>query len=124
MPFNHRDYGSRGGNLAVVLRCPNLVTDDHLVYFDYNKQTRNWVIRDFIAGKRLDNFEPQHSTLTVEQIEADANYSEYPPWLNVENHPADWQSYLTHRTTALRQMNGPLRGIQQPNPASGNRQPL
>jgi len=124
MPLNSENYGSRGGNLAIVLRCPNIVADDHLVYFDHNRQTRNWVIRDFIAGKRLDNFQPQHSNLTIEQIEADATHSETPPWLSVENHPADWQMYLTHRTTALRRLNGPLRAFQQPNPASGTWQPL
>src|SRR5581483_9755540 len=124
MPFNSEDYGSRGGNLAVVLRCPNIVADDHLVYFDYNRQTRNWVIRDFITEKRLDNFQPQHSNLTVEQIEADATYSEPPPWLSVEHNQGDWQTYLTHRTTAIRRLNGSLHGIQQPNSESGNWQPL
>jgi hypothetical protein len=124
MPCDQEHYGSRGGNLAIVLRCPNIVADDRLVYFDYNKQTLNWVIRDFIAGKRLDNFQSHHSTLTIRQIEADAIYSEYPPWLNVETNPEDWKNYLTHRTTALRKLNMSLHGFRQPNSASGNWQPL
>ena len=67
------------------------------MYFDYSKDTDHWVIRDLIAGQRLDNF---HSGLNRQQIEADAVHDEFPPWLNVEEHPADWALYLRHRTSA------------------------
>jgi hypothetical protein len=123
MPVNPDNYGSRGGNLAIVLRCPNIVADDRLVYFDYNKKSRHWVIRDLITGKRLDNFQG-HSQLTVQQIEADATYDEFPIWLNVEEHTAEWQTYLRLRTTAVHRLNNPLRGNKAPNSVSGAWQDL
>ena len=118
--MNPANYGSRGGNLAIVLLCPNIVAKDRLVYFDYNK-AEHWVIRDLIASQRLDNY---HSQLTVAQIVADATYDEAPPWRNVEEHPAEWRSYLELRTTAVRKLNGPLSATKPPNPASGNWQPI
>lgn len=119
MAINPQNYGSRGGNLAIILLCPNIVADDHLVYFDYNKKSGNWVIRDFITRKRLDNFD-RRVPLTVAQIEADATWCEHPAWLNVEHYPVEWQAYLKHRTTSVRQLHGPLQTVKQPNPASGN----
>jgi hypothetical protein len=122
MSVQHKDnFGPRGGHLAIVLRCPRIVADDHLVYFDFNKLSKHWVIRDFIAKQRLDN---DHSHLTAQQILDDANYSEAPPWLNVERYPAEWRSYLEHRTTAVRRMTGSLGGTKPPNSASGTWQPL
>jgi hypothetical protein len=120
MPINPANYGSRGGNLAIVLLCPNIVAGDHLVYFDYNK-TEHWVIRDLIAGQRLDNY---HSQVTVAQIIADATHDEAPPWLNVEENPAEWRLYLELRTTALRKLNRSLAATERPNPASGDWQPI
>lgn len=62
-----------GGNYGIVVRLPQIVADDRLVYFDHNKTRGSWVIRDFVGGRRLDN---DHSTCTVPQIEADATYDE------------------------------------------------
>jgi len=122
MSVNPNNYNHRGGgNFGIVLRCPNVVANDHLVYFDHNKDRGSWVIRDFIAGQRLDN---SHSPLTVAQIEADATYDEFPVWCNVEVNPAEWQAYLTLRTTAVLRLSGPLRSTSIPNPGSGNWQPL
>ena len=122
MPVDPASYDHRGGgNYGVVIRCPNVVADDHLVYFDHNRDRGSWVIRDFIAGQRLDD---NHSVLTVAQIEADATYDEFPVWCNVEERPADWQTYLTLRTTAVLRLGGPLRSTSRPNPGSGNWQPL
>jgi|SRR5271165_5859695 len=120
MPVNQNNFGSRGGNRAIVLRCPQIVADDRLVYFDYNK-SEHWVIRDLIAGQRLDNY---HSQLTVAQIVADATHDESPPWYNVEEHPAEWRSYLELRTTAVRRLSGPLGTTKVPNRASGDWQPI
>lgn len=76
MPINPNSYSRRGNNnLGAVVRCPNLVAD-RLVYFDHDSVTGAWVIRDFISGLKLDNHK---SSLTVAQIEADADYDEYPP---------------------------------------------
>ncbi len=121
MPVNNDNFGSRGGNLAIVLRCPKIVADDRLVYFDYNKKSLHWVIRDFIAGQRLDN---EHSALTVTEILADADYDEAAPWLNVEERPDQWRSYLTLRTTAVRKLNGSLGTTKSPNSISGSWQPI
>ncbi len=65
-----------------------------------------------------------HSALTVAQIEADATYDEFPVWCNIEEKPADWQTYLTLRTTAVLRLSSPLHSTSAPNPGSGNWQPL
>ena len=57
-------------NLGIVVRCPTLV-GNRLVYFDYNHVGQGWVIRDFITGWKLDN---EHSSLSVDNIEADVDY--------------------------------------------------
>lgn len=118
MPVDVSNYNHRGGgNYGIVLRCPNIVANDHLVYFDFNKNRGSWVIRDFIAGLRLDD---NHSKLSVAEIVADANYDEFPAWCSVEENPADWKTYLTLRTTAALRFNGPLRSVSTPNVISGN----
>src|ERR1035437_8825087 len=118
MAIHPNNYDHRGGgNYGVVLRLPQVVADDHLVYFDYNKNRGSWVIRDFINGRRLDD---DHSALTVAQIEADATYDEFPVWCNAEENPADWRLYLTLRTTGVLRLRGPLNSALSPNPHSGN----
>lgn len=122
MPVNQNNYNHRGGgNFGIVLRCPNVVANDHLVYFDHNRDRGSWVIRDFIAGERLDN---DHSGLSVIDIEADATYDEFPAWCNVEVDPASWLQYLTLRSTAVLRLKGPLRHTSVPNRTSGGWQPL
>jgi hypothetical protein len=122
MPVNTNNYDHRGGgNYGVVVRLPQIVADDRLVYFDHNKKRGSWVIRDFIVGRRLDN---DHSSLTVPQIEADATYDEFPIWCNVEVSPADWKTYLDIRTTAVFRLSTPLLSTSAPNSGSGNWQPL
>jgi hypothetical protein len=117
MPLNRGNYNHRGGgNYGIVLRCPHIVANDRLIYFDHNRDRGSWVIRDFIAGQWLDD---QHSTLTVPEIEADADYDEFPAWCNAEEQPLDWRVYLTLRTTAVMRLNGPVRSAMAPNPQSG-----
>ena len=119
---NPKNYDHRGGgNYGIVLLCPSLVVNDHLVYFDYNKGRGSWVIRDFVAGWRLDS---SPLGLAVAQIEADATYDEFPVWCNVEENPSEWRTYLKLRTTAVLRLGGPLRSASVPNPGSGNWQPL
>jgi hypothetical protein len=122
MALNQGNYNHRGGgNYGIVLLCPNLVAKDRLVYFDHNKSRTSWVIRDFVAGQRLDN---AHSPLTVDQIEKDATYDEFPVWCNVETNPDEWRVYLKVRTTAVLQLSGPLGPTSAPNLQSGIWQPL
>lgn len=121
MAVDRGNYGSRGGNLAIVLCCPNIVASDRLVYFDYNKKSKHWVIRDFISGQRLDN---GHSALKYADIEADATYNECPIWCNVEEDVDAWRSYLALRTTAVFKLNRPLNSKRPPNPGSGDWQPI
>jgi len=122
MPVNQNSYNHRGGgNYGIVLLLPQLVADDHLVYFDYNKVRGSWVIRDFIAGQRLDD---NHSPLAVTQIEAGATYDEFPVWCNAETNPEDWRLYLTLRTTAVFRLGSPMRLPVAVNPQSGLWQPL
>ncbi len=122
MPVNPSNYDHRGGgNYGIVLRWPNVVANDHLVYRYHNRDRGTWVIRNLVVGQRLDN---SHSALTVAQIEADATYDEFPVWCNVEVNPAEWRAYLTLRTTAVLRLSGPLRSTSGPNPGSGNWQPL
>jgi hypothetical protein len=105
------------------LLCPNIVANDHLVYFDYNARSRNWVIRDFIAGHQLDNLN-HHSALTIEQIEADATHAEFPAWLRVVDNSAEWRTYLVLRTTAVLDSHRSLGATKSPNPGSGRWHPL
>jgi hypothetical protein len=100
MPVDPNNYDHRGkSNWSIVLCCPRLVAPNRLVYFDYSKNSGNWVIRDLIAGQRLDNFHaPQ---VTRQQIEADAEHDEFPPWLDVEDNPSNWEIYLRLRTSAV-----------------------
>ena len=120
MAIDSKNYDHRGGgNYGIVLRLPQIVSDDRLVYFDYNKKRTSWVIRDFIAGQKLDD---DHSALTVAQIEADATYDEFPSWCNAERHPVDWRLYLTNRTTAVfRTRNPPDRIAGPPDVGPGRR---
>jgi hypothetical protein len=62
-------------------------------------------------------------TSAVGQIEASATYDEFPPWLNVETEPADWRTYLTHRTTAVLRRTSTSTPLP-PNPQSGSWQPI
>lgn len=119
MPVNQTNYDHRGGgNYGIVVRCSNIV-GNRLVYFDHNAQRHSWVIRDFMTGQQLSNNE---STLTVSQIEADADFDEFPPWSNVEN-LAEWTAYMSLRTTAVFQLRtSPETSL--PNPDSGNWQNL
>ena len=122
MAVNSNNYDHRGGgNYGIVLRLPKIVSAGCLVYFDYNKKRKSWVIRDFIAGRKLDD---THSVLAVTQIEADATYDEFPIWRNAERYPLDWRVYLTNRTTAVFRLRKALRSAAVPNPQSGNWQPL
>jgi hypothetical protein len=115
MAVDPRNYSHRGGgNYGIVLRCPTVVANDRLVYFDHNRDRGTWVIR-------LDN---AHSPLTVAQVEADATHDEFPVWCNVETNPVDWRAYLTLRTTAVFRLSGPLGPTTAPNPDSGIWQPL
>lgn len=121
MPINLDNYNHRGGgNYSVVLQCPDVVGNEHLVYFDHNRDRGSWVLRDLIAGYRLDD---NGSSLTVAQIETAATYNEFPPWLNVEINPVDWRTYLTIRTTAVLKRTSDSTPAP-PNPNSGSWQPL
>jgi hypothetical protein len=122
MPVNPNNYDHRGGgNYGIVVRLPQIVADDRLVYFDHNRNRASWVIRDFIAGQRLDD---SHSACTVPQIEADATHDEFPIWCNVEINPTDWRTYLALRTTAVLRLSGPLCSTIAANPRSGSWRPL
>lgn len=122
MPVNPANYNHRGGgNYGVVLLLPNIVAPDRLVYFDYNRDRRTWVLRDFIGGRRLDN---SHSPLDVVQIEADATHNEFPAWCNVEMNSTDWRMYLSLRTTAVLRLSGPVGAVRTANSTSGTWLPI
>jgi hypothetical protein len=116
MPVDQNNYDNRGGdNLGIVVRCLNIV-GNRLVYFDHNRWSGGWVIRDFLLGLRLDN---QHSVLAVQEIEADADYDEFPPWLNVGHEAREWHDYLKTRTNAVLKLRNDPISKSPPNPASG-----
>ena len=120
MPVDANDYRTRGGNLAIVLCCPTIVSPARLVYFDHNP-AGSWVIRDFLGGVKLSN---ETSALTVADIELDANHSEPPPWCNVETAPQDWRLYLELRTTVLTEQRNRNIDVRHPNRQSGRWEPL
>jgi hypothetical protein len=120
MPVHAGNYDHRGDlNYGIVVRCPNVV-GDRLVYFDYNRRTNAWRIRDFIVGLILSN---STSPLSVAQIEADADHDEFPPWWNADRDPMSWGTYLRLRTTAVCHLRG-APPTASPNPASGTWQPI
>jgi hypothetical protein len=120
MPVNVANYDPRGkNNQGIVVRCPNLV-GPHLVYFDHDTVTGSWTIRDFISSVWLDN---HHSTLTVTQIENDADHDEFPPWCNAQTNSLAWELYLRYRTTAAFRTHA-VPPPTPPNAASGTWQPL
>ena len=97
MIIQQSDYNHRGGgNYGVIVRCPNIV-GDRLVYYDHNRDSGSWVIRDFISGHYLSNHD---SLLTVVEIEQDADYVEIPPFYNKDNE-RDWAGYLRLRTMSV-----------------------
>lgn len=113
--INRRNYNDRGNsNLGIVVRLQTLV-GDRLVYFDYNRKTKGWVIRDFIGEWKLEN---EHSKLSIGDIEADADMDEFPPWLNVE-HEKEWRDYLRHRTNAVMSLRTHPISMEDPDPAAG-----
>ena len=112
---NHYDHRG-GGNYGVVLCVPRVVADERLVYFDHNKNRGSWVIRDFVAGQKLDD---NHSALTGAQIEADALYDEFQFGATRRRIRLTGESYLNLRTTAVFRLRGPLRSPIGPNPQSG-----
>jgi hypothetical protein len=119
VPADPADYRTRGGNIAIVLCCPTIVSPARLVYFDHNP-AGSWVIRDCLAGFKLSS---ETSPLTVAQVEHDAIYSEPPPWCNVETAPGDWRLYLELRTTVYTEPRNRSVDVQYPNQA-GQWQPL
>ena len=99
-----------------VLCLPRVVADERLVYFDHKKNRGSWVIRDFVAGQKLDD---NHSALTGAQIEADALYDEFQFGATRRRIRLTGESYLNLRTTAVFRLRGPLRSPIGPNPQSG-----
>jgi hypothetical protein len=103
---NKSNWDHRGeSNYGIVVRCPSLV-GNRLVYLDHNQKTDGWVIRDFLAGRKLNKV---NSLLSIQDIEKDVDYDEFPPWLSVTDDAAKWQNYLKVRTYAvLRPHNDPF----------------
>jgi len=120
MPVNPADYRTRGGNVAIVLCCPTIVSPARLVYFDHNP-AGSWVIRDFLAGFKLSN---ETSPLTFALVEQDAIYSEPPPWCNVITAPRDWRLYLELRTTFYTEQRNRNVDVQHPSSQFDQWQPL
>ena len=120
MPANPDHYRTRGGNLAIVLCCPTIVSPARLVYFDHNPEEAG-VIRDFIIARRLDN---ETSDLTLADIEQAAIHSEPPPWCSVVESPQDWRLYLELRTTVYTEQRDRRMNLLQPNGEPDRWRPL
>jgi hypothetical protein len=88
------------------------------VYFDYNRETQGWVIRDFILGEKL---EKENSQWTIQEIEKDGDLEEIPPWLNVDREAAEWRAYLTARTRAVLRLHDTPISTDRPNQSAGNK---
>ncbi len=106
MLVNKSNWDHRGeNNYGIIVRCPTVV-GNRLVYLDHNRKTDGWVIRDFITERKLDK---ENSRLSIQDIEKDVDYDEFPPWLSVTDDAAKWQNYLKVRTSAvLRRHNDPF----------------
>lgn len=97
MPNDYRTYGI---NQVTVALIPSICNERLVVYSANSTNTTGWAIRDFITNLMLDD---EHSGRIRTSIETEiaANYSEYPPFYNVESrHAALWEIYLVLRTIA------------------------
>lgn len=98
MPIQYRTYGINNVTVALI---PSACNERLVVYSANITNTTGWAIRDFITNRMLDN---EHSARTRTSIETEiaGNYSEYPPFYNVDDpgHAARWEVYLVLRTIA------------------------
>jgi hypothetical protein len=102
MPLNPQHYRHHGsGNMVIIVRVPN-IAGDHLVHLCQAGQ-QSWVIRDYVSDERLFRSPPPNrsvSTMSLADIESDADYSEPPAYYPETQHP-DWESYLRLRTMVV-----------------------
>jgi len=91
------------------------------VYSANNNNATGWALRDFMTNRILDN---EHSDRMRKSIETEiiANYSEYPPFYNVEDagHAVRWELYLVLRTIARHQRHDAAYDMAPPVAAPGD----
>lgn len=111
------EYRNYGGNRASVVLLPALC-GQRFVFLSVNNNTGGWAVRDFITNRLLVN---ERSEQSWQNIEHEVQYSEYPPFYNVDDHShfAHWELYLILRTIAHYQRNDQQYDIVPPNPAFG-----
>jgi hypothetical protein len=119
MPIRESSYGHRGKSIyGAIVRLSSIVGDDRLVYFTHNRQTGEWVIRDYVSGYCLRD---EDSALLVADIENDADCDEKPPHYNRDNEK-DWPGYI--RLLSMVRFNLKSLPPATPNPESGLWTPL
>jgi len=124
-PIHYRHHG--GGNHVIIVRCPN-IAGDHLVHLS-QADAGSWVLRDFILNETLYRSPPPNSsvsTMSLADIEADADFSE-PPAYHAETNRDEWQAYLRLRTMVVFSLRHPPNSATVARPAiiaGNNWQPL
>ena len=83
--------------------------------------TTGWAIRDFITNRLLDDEHSSRTRISIE-TEINANYSEYPPFYNVEDpgHAERWELYLILRTIAHHRRHNSTFNMMAPVAAAGD----
>jgi hypothetical protein len=98
MPIDYRRYGINDVAVALI---PSICHERLVVFSANTTNTTGWAIRDFVTNRMLDNEHSGRARVDLE-TEIDRNYSEYPPFYNVEalGHAERWELYLILRTIA------------------------
>ncbi len=97
-------FRRRGENATSVALIPS-ICHQRLVVYSRNDNDGGWAIRDFITNKILENENSGRVRADIE-AEIDRNYSEFPPFYNVDDvtHAARWEVYLALRTLAHQEL--------------------
>ncbi len=99
MPVDDRHYDKRQASVHRVLLRNKDQFGAKLVFLSKdNSQDGGWEIRAFDGSEDVTSTNSPH---TLAEIEAGADYSEFPPFLSVEKHPEKWAVYLEMRNMAL-----------------------
>ena len=99
MPVDPRHYDKRQASVHRVLLRNRALFGAKLVFLaKHNDRDGGWQVMAFDGSEDLS---PANSPHALAEIEAGADYSEFPPFHNVEKHPGDWAVYLKMRNEAL-----------------------
>lgn len=118
MPIVYRTHGKNSVTVALI---PS-ICHERLVVFSANNSGNGWAIRDFITNRILEDEHSVARTRAIIEAEINTNYSEYPPFYDVEHptHAPRWELYLVLRTIAHHRRNNRNINITPPMAVAGD----